>query len=400
MVSSDPVPRVLVQNLCRFPVEVVESGTRGIHAVPLNLHPGHQSVYEPPTMAKVYPMMLSGEEEESEISAELRERLRNLSLRLRDSSDKLPGHLNLSGPLTPSSRTSSVSSFSGGHSWSEEEWSTPVSLDCARDQTVQFTSGRRCFVTTHQRPHCIQVTILPTGQGEEALPMLPMNEQEADNDVTEPQKCTVLSDIKVISVSLQDDHAVSGKTQNVLALTSEGLAVRYNKDERGEGGRLEVTVKGLQVDNELQESSCEYAVVAVPYRNAEWQSTLFAPEEIPLISLTVDFHCSVTHCIRHLSLKTQPVLLQVEDAMLGKLRSLSGHFVPPSILPSSSSSSREVEVWAGIHFVLHVSERFVYVCVFTHLGRFLLMAFIMCYVWLCEGVGSLLVWFYVIMMLQ
>lgn len=345
VVSSDPVPRVLVQNLCRFPVEVVESGTRGIHAVPLNLHPGHQYVYEPPTMAKVYPMILSGEEEEGEISAELRERLRNLSLRLRDSTDKLPGHLNLSGSFTASSRSSSTSSFSGGHTYTEEEWSAPVSLDLLHDQTLEFSSGRRCFVTSHQRPHCIQVTILPTGHDEDSLPMLPMKEQEADNGVPTVQKCILQAEVNVISVSLQDFHGGMGKSQNVLALTSEGIAVRYDKDEQAaEGGRLEVSVKALQVDNELREQACEYAVVALPHQNAEWQSTLFTREEIPLVSLKVEFHCSLTRCIRHLSLKVQPLLLQVEDAMLGKLRSLSVRFVPPNVFPSSSSSNREFEV--------------------------------------------------------
>ena len=298
-------------------------------------------------MAKVYPMVLSGEEEESETSVELRERLRNLSLRLRDSSDKLPGHLNLGGPITPSSRTSSFNSLSGGHSWAEEEWSPPVSLELDHDQTIQFTSGRRCFITAHQRSHCVQVTILPTGQGDESLPMLPMNRQEAKNAVFTPQKCTVQAEVQVISVSLQDDCGIPKRTQNVIALTSEGLAVKYNKDEMGsknEEGNLEVTVKTLQVDNELQEPSCEYGVVALPHRNAEWHATLFTPKEVPLVSLTVAFHCSVTHCIKRLSLKTQPMLLQVEDAMLGKLRSVSAHFVPPSVLPSPSSSNRGVEV--------------------------------------------------------
>ena len=197
--------------------------------------------------------------------------------------------------------------------------------------------------------------------------MLPMDEQEADADVTTSQKHTLQAEVKVLSVSLQDIHATTGKSQNVLALTSEGFAMEYNKDEQvAGGGRLEVTLRTLQVDNELHEPACEYAVVALPHQNAEWQSTLFTPEEIPLISLKVEFHCSMTHCIRHLSLKTQPLLIQVEDAMLGKLRSLSEHFVPPRILPPSPSSKRESKVSHSHPSCTACDGVFVYVCMYVY----------------------------------
>ena len=57
VIACDPSPRLLVQNLCPTVLEVVQTDAKGIHASPQLLLPGHEVVYDPPSLAKLYPVV-------------------------------------------------------------------------------------------------------------------------------------------------------------------------------------------------------------------------------------------------------------------------------------------------------------------------------------------------------
>jgi hypothetical protein len=353
VLARDPVARVQVQNLCRYPIDVVEAGSRGIHAVPLTIQPGHQTVYEPPTMAKVYPMVFGEDENESEDISILKEKLESVSLCLRDASDKLPGVIGLGGPDTPISRTSSSSSLTSS-TWCPEEWSRSIPLKFNHDHTIQFSSGNKVFVTGFQKPHSLQITILPAGDQSAMCPVGSAESSLPSCLVHRQQEVTV--NAKMLSLTVQEEQTGTACANGVFSVTGEQLFVHYEHNfdvhavftggaigAGGEDGRgrLQIRLHDLQVDNELEDSVCEYKVLMVAKRKLEWPSSMFTQEEEPLVDVSVVFHCSPTHCIQHLRLALQPIHLQVEDAMLAKVRSMLDHFAVSQMLSASSSLDTE-----------------------------------------------------------
>ena len=342
VISEDPVPRLQFQNLCRFPIDVVEAGARGIHAVPWTIQPGHTTVYEPPTMAKVYPMVLGGEGE-TEQTQEIQETLRSLSIKLRDASDKLPGHINLSEPISPLDAKSSLSRSSSSSSLassflSGEDWSGPVSLQFKRDETIQFASMRKVFLTSHCHTHTLHVTILPSG---DTAPMCPIASSSDDSTLQLKKKQNVTFLLKLQSASLMlqdtDENRKIPSVENILSLTSSNLSLLYRDGPfvvnlPQDHGKMEIICQKLQIDNELTSGSCEYRVIFASRSSHEWQASPFE-EDKPLLQALLIFHCSPLHCIKSLRLKVQPATVQLEDEMISNLKETMNHLSPSLPLP-------------------------------------------------------------------
>lgn len=305
VVSRDLSPRLRLQNLCGVGLEVVEAGTSGEQVPAQRLPPGCEVVYEPPTLAKLYPLVYD-EAVAKEGEKALVESAKNVSLKIRSSQ--------LSGEGAEQE---------GTHGWSKPFWANGD-----HDMVLLVPGIGGLMVSTHLWGNTLEISILPTAGVSPTSCTSPLLRPTPSGSVGSVSiECTC----DQLVISLDDEVASPSAIEEVIRLVYDKSALVYSKSDR-EGARLEFTVLSSRVDNKTEDSTGEFAVILIPRAEHAAQPQLVRVTPPPLLRFTIQYNAHAPSLVDELSLCVQSFTVQVEDTLLHRLRDLLATFQLPGTL--------------------------------------------------------------------
>ena len=301
VVARDPSPRLIVQNLCPAALEVVEAGARGIHSSPQLVLPGHEVIYDPPSIAKLYPLIY-----DSDIAGDEEKRLHTNAQKV-----SLCFHLKSSPVQDP---------------W--RGWSRAYPLANEQDVVLGVPDLGNVLISMDRYGHSQFLSILPTG-GTQALEV---KSSFVASMVKPPKKELRLTCSLSRVVLCVDDETESTQTvSQVIRLITDDVEMLYWRSTN-KGTKIELTLNSLQVDNMTVQSSAEFSVVLLPRSEHAARPQLVRYEPPPLVKAFIQFNPRLNDVVDLVHLMVQPVTLQLEDGLLHKLRDILPSFTLPGVL--------------------------------------------------------------------
>ncbi len=320
VVSCDTAPRIQFQNLCGSFMEVVESGTTGIHVMPEVVPPGELVVYEPPTLSGLYPLVydeqLSSNDDKKFLKAG-----KQLSIRLRARGDVEAG---------------------------EYEWSEPFPLSRSEDRIMAIPGMGGVLVTSLTQGASTIISILPTGRSSPSHPQ-PVSSFKSAN----PQRdVRIEASFAQMVVCLDSETSDSPTVSEVLRMIADDALMCYVTSEL-EGTEVKVTIQSLRIDNLLEKSTSEYAVMLLPRVEHARRASLIESVTPPLVKFSVRYSPYGPNHIDRLYLSIHPFTLQLEDSLLHTLKSLFATFGLPGVL-HAKDPRRRLEGSEGVRLLPEV----------------------------------------------
>ena len=312
VIARDPSPHLLIQNLCPTVLEVVQTDTKGIHVSPQLLLPGHEVVYDPPSRAKLYPVVY-----DSDVASEEETRLHNRAQKVS---------LCFRVKATPSQ------GFGKG-------WSQPYPLANEQDIILGIPEHGNVLISMDRCGQSQFISILPTG---EIQPMQRITISFTDSLIQSPKKELNFScSLTRLVVCLDDDTASQKMVSQVLQLVTDEVEILYWRSNT-KGTKVELTLHSLQVDNETVQSSAEFSVVLLPRSEHAARPHLIKNEPPPLVRALLQYNPRMDNVIDLVHVMIQPVTVQLEDSLLHKLRAILPSFSSPGVLRIAASSTENI----------------------------------------------------------
>ena len=295
VVSADPSPRLLIQNLTNYSIEITEVDSKGVHAVPQTIEPGCEAVYEPPTLAKTYPVVL---DDDNDVVAELKMSVNNLKLVLKTTKDRA--------------------------------WSKPINPLVERDMLLGLPSGIEIHLATFKTQNSHHITLLPTGGVTPALPIpapLPALPPKAHMELL------LELDISEIFIKVENDMDDLSCIEEVLQISCDKFSIVYNTIGSSGKGKVSATLGALQIDNMINQCECEVVLIARSQHNR--RPSLYASTPAPLVQCSCDFSPHDFSRIDNLFVAVEPITIQIEDELINLVRYLVHSYTAPGVLTHS-----------------------------------------------------------------
>lgn len=333
VLHQDTAPRVCIQNLTNGGFELVESNAFGINGCLQSVPALHEVVYEPPSLAKLYPVVYD-EDIASEQEERMQEAARNVRIKLR-----------VVVPVDPNS-----SQQSGG-------WSIPFPVAPGQDRVLEVPGFGRVMVSTDSRM-CgsgVFISLLP------AVGVTPYQTLTSRLGVLSNQNTARLPDfevrVKQVVASLCDDTQHIDSSTEILRFVTNGMEILHSCNE--EGAKLGLTLQSLRVDNLVKESSEEFSVVFLPLSEHAAPQQLIKRNPLPLVKLQVEYNPHTKFQFSSVRISLQPSTFQLEDNLLEGVKSVLLTYGQPG-MPVSGAPSDRVQSLLVPLAVLQESERDAY----------------------------------------
>ena len=307
VITRDPSPRLLVQNLCPTVLEVVETDTKGIHASSQLLLPGQEVVYDSPSLAKLYPVVYDSEIA-SEEETRLHSKAQKVSLCFRVKSTPTQGF--------------------------REGWSHAYPLANEQDVILGIPEHGDVLISMDRCGHSQFISILPTGK---IQPMQRTSNTFAAS-LTKPSKKDLQFSFSLARfvVCLDDDRVSQKMTSQVLQLVTDEVEILYWRSNM-KGTKIELSLRSLQVDNMTVQSSAEFSVVLLPRSEHAARPQLIKNEPPPLVRALIQYNPRMDNVIDLVHVMIQPVTVQLEDSLLHRLRAMLPSFSMPGVLRTAAT---------------------------------------------------------------
>lgn len=358
VLQEDTAPQICVRNLTPTDLWLVERGVSGLDASPQPVPSCHEVVYEPPSLAKLYPLVY-----DQDIATERDKRMQKVarSVRVRVwSSDKPlePPPSQRGGIGRESSedrsrlgslraRLSSTSSRA-----SMEDLSDSFSL-CRDEDKLLMVEGLGSILVSKKsssQANRMIVSLTPVGSEPELALRLAHGLRTGSGRVVSRQWSVNVAARQIV-VSLEDDTRSPDKEEEVMRLVASDVCFLHSgKDKEGEGQegeeegeevRLELTVKSLRVDNMTVASSQEeFAVALLPRSEHAAPRQLIKKEFPPLVKLIIEYNPLAVFQISLIFLSVQPATFQLEDSLLKRVKSIVNTYAVPTTIHADRPASR------------------------------------------------------------
>lgn len=313
VVARDPSPRLVIQNLCPVAMEVIEAGSRGIHSSPQLMYPGHEVIYDPPSLAKLYPLVYDSDTA-SEEEKWLHSNAQKVSLCFR---------------------ISAIPAQDPGNGWSK---SYPLANE--QDVVLGVPELGSVLISTDHYGHSQFISILPTGQTQAV---------QADSSliasmIKPPRNQLRLSCSLTKFVFCIDDETESQRTiSQVLRVVADEAYMLYWRSN-SIGTKLELTLHSLQVDNMMVQSCAEFSVVLLPRSEHDARPQLIKYEPPPLFKALVQFSPCLDGVVDLVHVMVQPLTIQLEDSLLHKLRAILPNYTLPGVIRITSTQTNTTSI--------------------------------------------------------
>lgn len=305
VISEDLAPRLLITNLCLKPFEVTEAGAIDAHRHPQLIGTGQKVDYEPPSLAKQYPLINLQEEEGEERGSAFFKTVDKVMLKLRMAAND--------GVLQEEE---------------EKEWSRSFHLLPDSEQAVRVPHYETIFVTISSEGGTTHVSLMPmSGQVAEA----PAADKVNTHDSKTPDSCLRVScHVEQLVVSIDCELAEEAVIQPVARVVSDTIELSYSRNL--EDIRGSVTVSSIQVDNIMsvdEGGTSGYKVVLLPRREHSPPHQLVKTESPPLLSIAFRKALPPSTLIHSIHVSAQPITLQLDTRFLQKVKTVLSSYRPP-----------------------------------------------------------------------
>ena len=363
VVAKDPSPRFLIQNLTWQNFEVVERGTKGIHAYPQNIFPSHQVFYEPPTLAKQYPVVFDPELAGTKEKYLLRNiKLVSLQFRLCPSvveakeeevkekeedvvKEEEEKELGLEAKKEGIEKEEEEREKEIGLEEKEKEakereeypaerWTEPFSLASDSDRILSVPGGESIFVSTHKHGSTLFISLLPTGQTFPLYhaPSLPITSDGGSGPDSLRMGVNMDLSLAQLVVCLDDESSGDGQAiDEILQVIADGLNLQYNSNHR-EGASVDFSMESLHINNMTEGETGDFAVTMLPRDQHMRRVSLIESPRVPLLKLIVLFNPESSDIIEEFCLSVNTVTIQLEDGLLDRLKVVIQSFTLPGVL--------------------------------------------------------------------
>lgn len=308
VVAHDPSPRLVVQNLCPVAMEVIEAGSRGVHTSPQLMYPGHEVIYDPPSLAKLYPLVY-----DSDIASEEEKRLYNNAQK-----------------VSLCFRISAIPVQDRGKGWSE---AYPLANE--QDVVLGVPELGDVLISTDHYGHSQFISVLPTGQ----TPAVQVDSSLISSLVKPPRKELRLScSLTKVILCIDDETENQQMISQVLRVVVDEADMLYWRSNNT-GTKFEMTIHSLQVDNMMVQSCAEFSVVLLPRSEHAARPQLIKHEPPPLFKGLVQFSPCIDGVVDLVHVMVQPLTVQLEDSLLHKLRAILPYYTLPGVIRITSSQT-------------------------------------------------------------
>lgn len=345
VLRQDTAPRVCIQNLTEASFQIVEASVVGINACLQSVPALHEVAYEPPSLAKLYPVVYD-EDVASEQDKRMQQAARDVKIKLR---------------LAPPPVESDSRVESGGSSV-EGDWSRHFLLSQAQDEELEVPGFGKIMVSTDCRVFGVFgvfISLFPT-LGATPYQTLTSSLGFQNSTAAMPE---FKVDMRQIVGLLCDDAQHPERSLELLRLVANDVRLSHSNNTDLVGvAKLELTVGSLRVDNMMKRASEEFAVAFLPRSEHAGPQQLIKQNPPPLVELCVEYDPRAKNQFSRIYVSLQPATFQLEDNLLHRVRSVVMTFGLPGvdILTSSSSGDSFCSVDSSISVpspVLLESER-------------------------------------------
>ena len=303
VISKDTTPRLLITNLCLKSLEVTEVGMVDIHRHPQLLSMGQEVAYEPPTLAKQYPLINAWEEEGSE----------------RESAFKIAEEVFLK--LRVARDGGSVEKEK-----EEEDWSKPFRILPDSEQVLRVPHYETIFVTISSKGGTIHVSLIPIS-GQVA------GTSSSTQELSTPGKqLTVSCHVEQLVLSMDCEQTENATIKPIAKLISDSIDLSYLTTSEDAHGKI--IVSSLQVDSIMsagEGSFSGYKVVLAPRREHSPPHQLVKKEAPPLFSISFHKALLPATLVHSIHISAQPITLQLDSSFLVRMKAVLASYQPPEL---------------------------------------------------------------------
>ncbi len=303
VVSEDPSPRFYFQNLCTTDLEVVECGAAGVNGYPQLIPSGCEVVYEPPSIAKLYPLVFDPESS-SEQEKEIKGKANKVTLKIRR--------------------------VSSGDSEEPVTWSKAFPLSSAEEKVVPIPSFDMVFISTDKRGCTATMSIIPTTSA-------PLSNMDLPPHQEIPVSVDVAFKMEQIIICIDDEVTHRSMIKELLRMYGDEIEMSCTMCHR-KGTEVKLTMRSCQVDNMYEKTLPEYSVVMISRSEHVRRPSLIQTDFLPVARLLINFNPCSMRLIEKFQVSTQPVTIQLEDSLLQHMKDVIFTYLPPGIIFVSSKS--------------------------------------------------------------
>ena len=292
VISVDCNPRFIVSNTSTYTMYIRECGTQGIHSHYETLSPGHETVFEPPSLAKLYPLI---EEQEA----------------IKDDDNKQAITFKTLSEISVEFRSSSG-----------QEWSSPVVLSYDMEQYIETTETKFLFATSYQNG-CLYGSLLPAHFKGVFTSNLAIS--NSTRDINLSVSCTL--EQLAFAFGLKDDNDMS--FISVVQVVFDQIHCSIHRCMNN--GRSNIEVKSIQIDN-LYDKYSKYPVVAVPRYDHKPPLKIVNSDLPPFLSLSFSWVLNKYQYFPEICVISQPVTIQIDDRFIQRVRELLQNYSVPYLI--------------------------------------------------------------------
>jgi hypothetical protein len=306
VISSDSNPRLLITNYTSCALHIREADVVDIQSCPQILPSGSETVFDPPSLAALYPLI----QQEDAKDRGIFKTLSDIRVQLQEATD-------------------------------QSTWSKPISLLYDIEQFISDI-GIKVLLATSYHNGCVYISLLPANDQPVPITDEPMMMTCSSSTNMFTAKC-LMKQI-VCSIDTGKEHHIHD-TQPIIRLTFDSVNVSL-KQWMG-CIQANIDIQSIQVDNATAASSAAvYDVIAIPRFNHNPPLSIIETDVQHFLCVSVNWVYSRGQVYPEINITCQPVTLQVDDVFIQRLTHLFKSYRLP-VEPHHLTCHHEDEIIEG-----------------------------------------------------
>lgn len=330
VISHDPRPRLICANHTRMTLQIMESGSIGIHSRPQTLSSGHESYFEPPSLAKLYPTTTNTHNNDNNSESDgddenvVFKTLSDIHIRIGSLISTGP---NASDPI---------------------QWTDPIPLHYDTEKYLKLSDTKLVFSTSYQYG-TLYISLLPGDGGTLPVPIQTLSHCLISKETLHLLDIECFLEQLTLSIDVDEALKIRPVFTCVFDSWSSKLSVSH-----GSQYQCSISIKSIQIDHHTSTNELiVFPVLALPRHDHVPPLSIVERELPPFLSFSVNwtkFSDNVGGTfITETCLSLQPVTLQFDDSFVRSLKKITASYSysPLPITDTPSSPVHDVNQHKG-----------------------------------------------------
>ena len=326
VIQYDINPPVVLHNLSCIDFQVVEAQATGVNACPQCLPAQQQVAYQPPSIAKLYPMVYD-EEVATEKDKRMIQSAHNVRMKVQKSSQ-----------------------FENTSSWSE-----PFSL-AEGNKIFNVPEYGEILLSIEHKDQSFNLTIHSTSGTTSDCSHQAINRAGIKfHSMGLSRSIKISVNLSYFMCSLLDDTSkLKRRTEILRAIVNDFLCIYSVKNGNS---KVDLTAYSLRIENMTRYHTGEFDVCFIPRSEHAAPSQLFHQDFPPVIKVVVHYNTEPKLTVRSFYFRLEPLTIQLEDSLLKELKRILESFKLSELFKLTDEHNDEVRIDYISACILQESER-------------------------------------------